>query len=87
MAGKPSFLRDPDQGAELAALLQDTADEREASGDGLVPMSRTERTRHEQTIARYRRWADELEAKPETDAPAPVQIRPATRRDAEGATG
>jgi hypothetical protein len=90
MAEKPSFLRDPDQAAELAALLEDTADEREATGDGGIPMSRTEHTRHVQTIARYRRWAAELVTEPEAEPAAPVHIRPATRhteRHAEGATG
>jgi hypothetical protein len=86
MPGKPSFLKDPDQGAELAALLQDIAEEREVAGDGGVPMTRVERARHEQTIARYRRWAAELVTEPEVEAPAPLQIRPATRA-AEEATG
>jgi hypothetical protein len=87
MAGKPSFLRDPDQAAELAALLQDTADDLErdfrSGGDGLP---RAERSRQTQTIARYRRWADELApAEAEEPAQPPVQIRPA--RDVEEATG
>lgn len=88
MAVKPSFLRDPDQGAELAALLQDTADGLETGGQGEV-LSRAELARHEQTIARYRRWAAELVTEPEA-APAearPLHIRPAREQHAEGATG
>lgn len=91
MAGKPSFLRDPDQAAELAALLQDFADQEELAlqshGD---EMSRVTRIGQEQTIARYRRWAAELVTEPEVEPAAPVQIRPATRhteQHAEGATG
>jgi hypothetical protein len=41
---------------------------------------------HVQRIARYRRWAAELVTEPEAEAPAPVQIRPATRHTEE-ATG
>jgi hypothetical protein len=78
MPGKPSFLKDPDQGAELAALLQDTADDHQDQLQdigGACP--RSDLARHEQTIARYRRWAAELVTEPETEASAPVQIRPA----------
>jgi hypothetical protein len=87
MAGKPSFLRDPDQAAELAALLQDHADALESANDS-VGSSRAERARESQTIARYRRWAGELVAEPE-DAPAearPLHIRPAREQHGE-ATG
>lgn len=86
MAGKPSFLRDPDQAAELAALLRDTADAQESdwtsAGRGDLK-TRAEQARFNQTIARYRRWADELEPQAEEPAPAPVQIRPA-REEAAG---
>jgi hypothetical protein len=89
MAGKPSFLRDPDQAAELAALLRDTAGDLDndlaANRDD---MTRRQVTQEETTIRRYRAWADELDAPAE--APAPVQIRPATRhteQHTEGATG
>jgi hypothetical protein len=37
-----------------------------------------------QRIARYRRWAAELVTEPEAEAPAPVQIRPATRQHRGG---
>jgi hypothetical protein len=89
----PSFLRDPDQAAELAALLEDYAEELEQDAGQRAGTTRSELARHGQTIARYRRWAAELS--PETarmDAPAepPVQIRPArgsvdtTREEATG---
>lgn len=90
MAGKPSFLRDPDQAAELAALLEDTADDHQEQLDGRSDLSRSERARHVQTIARYRRWAGELVTEPEAEPAAPVQIRPATRhteQHSEEATG
>jgi hypothetical protein len=89
MAVKPSFLKDPDQAAELAALLQDTADTMEndwtSTGRGDLK-TRAEQARFSQMIARYRRWAAELVTEPEAEAPAPVQIRPATRHTEE-ATG
>lgn len=85
MAGK-SFLRDPDQAAELAALLQDTADALEVDLRTSAGSTRRELAQAEQTIARYRRWADEMTPDaPETEPAAPVQIRP--RRDVEEATG
>jgi hypothetical protein len=88
MAVKPSFLKDPDQAAELAALLQDIADDRQNDLDRLRQgdLSRSDHVEHVQRIARYRRWAAELVTEPEAEAPAPVQIRPATQR-AEEATG
>ena len=78
MAGKPSFLRDPDQAAELAALLQDIADGLETGGNG-EQLSRAELSRHTQTIARYRRWAPELDPKfgDTPEAARPLHIRPA----------
>lgn len=82
----PGFVRDADQAAELAALLQDSADELERIDDGGVPMTRGQRARHDQTIARYRRWAAELTDTDDTDQPAPLQIRPA-RAHTEEATG
>ncbi len=87
MAGKPSFLRDPDQAAELAALLQDTAEELEESAQH-GSMSRSETARHAQTIARYRRWAAELapEAEAEPYEGRPIHIRPAREEHGE-ATG
>jgi hypothetical protein len=90
MAGKPSFLKDPDQAAELAALLRDTADSRQADFDEASKqaggLTRAGAIARLQLIDRYRRWADELDPEPETEAPAPVQIRPATRHTEE-ATG
>jgi hypothetical protein len=85
----PGFVRDPDQAAELAALLEDTAEELEhqTPTNGLT---RRDRARHAQAIARYRRWAAELTAEPEP-ASDPVQLRPADpfgdRDDTEEATG
>jgi hypothetical protein len=93
MAGKPSFLRDPDQAAELAALLQDTAEELENDLAGnRDDLTRRQLAQEEQTIAKYRRWAGELVTEPETEPAEPVQIRPArTFTDGspkpEGATG
>ena len=91
----PSFVRDPDQAAELAALLQDTADALEgdwtSNGRGDL-RTRAEQARFNQMITRYRRWAAELtpEADDE-DAPEPLQLRPADpfgeRDEDEGATG
>jgi hypothetical protein len=74
----PSFVRDPDQAAELAAQIRDAADylqrDYEQNRDGLT---RAQRAQIEQTIARYRRWADELDP-PADEAPArPTHIRPA----------
>jgi hypothetical protein len=89
MAGKPSFLRDPDQAAELAALLRDTADSEQLAYDAHAgEMDRRTTTAQAQTIARYRRWADELdpelaEAEPEA---RPLHIRPA-REEHKEATG
>jgi len=84
MAGKPSFLRDPDQAAELAALLRDTADILERDPDQ-TSMTRSEAARHNQLIARYHRWADELDAPAEPEA-RPLHIRPAREQHGE-ATG
>lgn len=90
MPGKPSFLKDPDQAAELAALLRDIADGREADfGEASKQaggLTRAEAIGRIQLIERYRRWAAELVTEPEAEAPAPVQIRPATRHSEE-ATG
>jgi hypothetical protein len=92
MAVKPSFLRDPDQAAELAALLRDTAGDLDndlATNRG--DMTRRQIAQEETTIRRYRQWANELEpGVDEKDAgpisvSGPVHIRPA--RDVEGATG
>lgn len=89
MAGKPSFLRDPDQAAELAALLQDTAGDLDndlAANRG--DMTRRQITQEEATIRRYRAWAAELDPK-FGDAPAearPLHIRPARDQNTE-ATG
>jgi hypothetical protein len=84
----PAFVRDADQRAELAALLEDTADTMSGDfGDG-AGLNRAERARVAQTIARYRRWAAELapadDAEPEAE---PVQIRPATTFTETEATG
>jgi hypothetical protein len=75
MARTPSFVRDPEQAAELAALLRDSADEQsQLLGEQRTEMTRRELTAAEQTIARHRRWADELE--PEAEQAAPLHIRP-----------
>jgi hypothetical protein len=90
MAGKPSFLRDPDQTAELAALLQDTADDHaDQLQDIRGTLSRSDQTRHEQTIARYRRWAAELVTEPKapTSAPAQLHVRPKREDQSQEATG
>lgn len=83
----PSFVRDPDQAAELAALLRDTvtelANDLKANRDS---MTQRQQAQEDQTIARYRRWADELD--PPADEPAgerPTHIRPA--RDYPQAAG
>jgi hypothetical protein len=70
----PSFVRDPDQAAELAALLEDTADELERELENSTGLVRVDRTRFAQTIARYRRWATELTG--ETEQSKPLQVRP-----------
>lgn len=81
----PGFVRDPDQAAELSALLADLADEEEADlttrlRDG--GLSRRAEERERQTIARYRRWAAELAPADDAEefggtAGGPVHIRPA----------
>jgi len=86
MAGKPSFLRDPDQAAELAALLRDTADTEDAQlRDVQGTLTRRQLAQAQQTIARYRAWADELDAPAEPEA-RPLHIRPAREEHGE-ATG
>lgn len=64
MASKtPSFVRDPDQAAELAALLQDTAVELESDLNDnrrAATLNGRQLVQAEQTIDRYRRWAAEL---------------------------
>lgn len=92
MPSKPSFLRDPDQAAELAALLQDTADTLEArfndDSKQAGGLTRAEAVSRAQTIARYRRWAGELVApEPEAAAPAPLLIRPKREDQNTEATG
>jgi len=74
----PSFIRDPDQAARLAALLRDEADTAdETLRHGRAELTRRQITQDEQHIAELRRWADELD--PPADAPAtpPTHIRPA----------
>ncbi len=75
----PSFIRDPDQAAELAALLLDTADAQEqdwtSNGRGEL-RTRAEQAQYNQRLARYRRWAAELS--PAGTEPEPLQIRPTT---------
>lgn len=86
----PGFVRDTDQAAELAAVLTDTAAELERELEDnrrAASLSGRQLVQAEQTIARYRRWAAELTDTDDTDAPAPVQIRPATRAHTEEATG
>lgn len=75
----PSFVRDPDQAAELAALLRDQADAlSDEYGERQYQLSRAQRAQAVQTIARYRRWSDELDPPAEDEpAQAPVHIRPA----------
>lgn len=82
--GVPSFVRDPDQAAELAALLRDLASDLDEELDELKRTGGRARqfTVAGQTIARYRRWADELAAESDDEPAEPVRpklhIRPAS---------
>lgn len=74
----PSFVRDPNQSAELAALLRDTAgeldDDLEENRD---TMNRRQVATEKQTVARYRQWADELDPPVAEPEQRPTHIRPA----------
>lgn len=74
----PSFVRDPNQAAELAALLRDMSSnlDLELAGNR-EDLTRRERTREEQAIARYRQWADELDPPVAEPEQRPTHIRPA----------
>lgn len=85
----PSFVTDPEQAAELAAMIRDAADgyAQDVRGQG-GEMTRRDRARHEQALARYRRWADELAPEDGRTGPPgePLHIRPADFGQ-RGATG